>query len=208
MKPETLKRKEEEKETKYKAILDAAEAVMGEEGLTALSINKVARKARIAKGTVYLYFASKEEIIGGLTIRARKSLLDYLQFYCDQKLEPLDRIKGVFWANYYFFKEQYSYHELVSFYEQHTGLTESGELEEASHAISHYIQNLIEEAKLKGVIRQEIDSSAMTFVFWGMVVGVLQIVETKHKMLHTFLGKSEREFYQYFIDSTLKGLIS
>lgn len=208
LKPETIIRKEQEKETKTIAILDAAEAVMREEGLLSLSINKVAKKAKIAKGTVYLYFENKEDIIGSITIRAREKLLDYFKKYCDDKTDPIEKIKGIFWADYYFYKEEYTYHELVSFYEQNTGLIESGHLAETSYAIAHYLEGIIENAKTAQAIRQNIDAPALTFVFWGMVVGILQIVETKQEQLTNILGKSEIEFYRYFVDSTVDGLRS
>jgi len=101
MKSESIKRKEKAKEAKYIAILDAAENIIAQNGLDALSINKVAAKANIAKGTVYLYFENKEEIIGALTIRARTILLEYFKTYCERESDPIMKIKAIFWADYY-----------------------------------------------------------------------------------------------------------
>jgi TetR/AcrR family fatty acid metabolism transcriptional regulator len=47
---------------KHNAILDAARAVFSREGYAASSVDDVAAEAGIAKGTVYLYFKSKEEM--------------------------------------------------------------------------------------------------------------------------------------------------
>jgi AcrR family transcriptional regulator len=49
-------------ERKYGAILDAARAVFSREGYVASSVEDVAAEAGIGKGTVYLYFKSKEEL--------------------------------------------------------------------------------------------------------------------------------------------------
>lgn len=206
MKSETKKKKEREKEAKYIAILNAAESVLKAESLADLSINKVARKAKIAKGTVYLYFESKEEIIGELTIRARKKLLEYFIKYCDRQTDPIEKIKNIFWADYYFYKEHHTYHELVAFYEQKTGLKESAELAEAAFAIAVYVEKIIEDAKSKKLIRQEIESRVQGYIFWGMVVGVLQIINTKKGKFQKYFGKSEKEFYKYFVESTVEGL--
>ncbi len=206
MKPETRKRKELAKELKHRVILNAAEAIIQKDGLDALSINKVAKRAKIAKGTVYLYFESKEEIIGGLTIRARKALLDYFKKYCEKQTDPIEKIKGIFWADYYFFKEQHTYHELVTFYEQNTGLTEKGELVKASMAISKYVSNIILDAKNKKVIHQDIDPGLQGFVFWGMVVGIIQIIDSKKDQLTKYFGKTPKEFYEYFVDNAIAGL--
>lgn len=43
-------------------ILDAALAEFGEQGLAGARLDDIARRAGIAKGTIYLYFANKEEL--------------------------------------------------------------------------------------------------------------------------------------------------
>ena len=199
-------KKEAQKESKYHAILDAAEAVMHEEGLASLSINKVARKAGVAKGTVYLYFEDKEEIIGSLAVKARRLLLDYFKKYIKAQTDPIEKIKAIFWADYYYLKEQHGYHQLITFYEQNTGLKETGELANTGQAISMYIKDVIEDAINQKAIRQDIDSGALSFMFWGMSVGIIQLVETRHEQLKQFLGKSPEEFYTLFINTTVDAM--
>jgi TetR/AcrR family transcriptional regulator, transcriptional repressor for nem operon len=50
-------------------ILDAAERVLVERGLAAATMADVAEAAAVAKGTVYLYFESKTELLAGLRAR-------------------------------------------------------------------------------------------------------------------------------------------
>jgi TetR/AcrR family transcriptional regulator, transcriptional repressor for nem operon len=50
-------------------LLDAAESVLLERGLAATTIADVAEAAGVAKGTVYLYFDSKDAILAGLRAR-------------------------------------------------------------------------------------------------------------------------------------------
>jgi TetR/AcrR family transcriptional regulator, transcriptional repressor for nem operon len=50
-------------------ILDAAERVLVARGLAATTMAEVAEAATVAKGTVYLYFASKAELLAGLRDR-------------------------------------------------------------------------------------------------------------------------------------------
>jgi AcrR family transcriptional regulator len=51
---------------KRSAILAAAQTCFWRNGIRHTSIEDVAREAGVAKGTVYLYFASKEELFGSL----------------------------------------------------------------------------------------------------------------------------------------------
>jgi TetR/AcrR family transcriptional repressor of nem operon len=50
-------------------ILDAAERVLVERGLATTTMADVAEAAAVAKGTVYLYFESKAELLAGLRAR-------------------------------------------------------------------------------------------------------------------------------------------
>jgi len=48
---------------KRQAIRDAVVAVVIEGGLTNVSISKIAKRAGVSAGTIYLYFSSKEELL-------------------------------------------------------------------------------------------------------------------------------------------------
>jgi AcrR family transcriptional regulator len=58
------------------AILDAAIDVFGRQGFPGSTVEEIAHAAHITKGTVYLYFASKEEILA--SILAERSDLPHL----------------------------------------------------------------------------------------------------------------------------------
>ena len=51
-------------------LLDAAMAVFAEKGFAGTKMDDIARRAGVSKGTVYLYFTSKEALIEGIIHRA------------------------------------------------------------------------------------------------------------------------------------------
>jgi AcrR family transcriptional regulator len=53
-------------EERPKQILDAALAVFAERGLAAARLDDIAKRAGVSKGTIYLYFANKEELFRGV----------------------------------------------------------------------------------------------------------------------------------------------
>src|SRR3954447_253002 len=57
-------------------LLDAAEAVLMERGLSAATVADVAQVAGVAKGTMYLHFESKAELLAGLRARYMQRLTD------------------------------------------------------------------------------------------------------------------------------------
>lgn len=48
---------------KYKQIIEAAVEVIAENGYHASQVSKIAKKANVADGTIYLYFKNKEDIL-------------------------------------------------------------------------------------------------------------------------------------------------
>jgi AcrR family transcriptional regulator len=62
-------------EARRAAILDAALRVFGQYGYRRTSMDDIAREAQIGKGTIYLSFASKEEVFQALAQRLAQRML-------------------------------------------------------------------------------------------------------------------------------------
>jgi AcrR family transcriptional regulator len=67
---------------KYDVILAAAKQLFGHYGYRRTSIDDIAQEARIAKGTVYLYFKSKEEIFRALCQQLLDTVLSAAEEAC------------------------------------------------------------------------------------------------------------------------------
>src|SRR5256885_2955318 len=78
MQPEGLppKRRSRRKEARPAEIVEAALALFAERGFAATKLEDVAAKAGIGKGTVYLYFPTKEELFRAVV---RQGLLPNLE---------------------------------------------------------------------------------------------------------------------------------
>jgi AcrR family transcriptional regulator len=65
------------------SILDAAAELLAEVGYQRMTIDEVARKANLGKGTIYLYFESKQDlalsIVDRINVRLRQRLRDILE---------------------------------------------------------------------------------------------------------------------------------
>ena len=62
-------RRRESPDVRREQILDAAEHVLLERGLSSATMADVATRAGVAKGTVYLYYESKAELLAELRVR-------------------------------------------------------------------------------------------------------------------------------------------
>ncbi|OMF86752.1 TetR/AcrR family transcriptional regulator [Paenibacillus sp. FSL R7-0273] len=97
---------------KHTAILDAAYELFGSGGFYETKMSEVAEKAGIAKGTVYLYFKSKEELFLAVTRRDCEGFLEQLE----QKLKHCSSLQAKLTV--------IASHHLLYYYErkQHTKL--------------------------------------------------------------------------------------
>jgi AcrR family transcriptional regulator len=60
-------------------ILDAARQLMEQRGLEAVTMEEIAAAAGVAKGTIYLYFPSKDELIQAIISQVGESLLQDIE---------------------------------------------------------------------------------------------------------------------------------
>jgi len=80
-------RKDEQKEERRRLLLDAARRLFEKAEFGDLTMAAVAAEAKLAKGTVYLYFATKEELFLSL-------LEEELWAWFDEVDAHLDRLRG------------------------------------------------------------------------------------------------------------------
>ncbi|WP_342439548.1 TetR/AcrR family transcriptional regulator [Paenibacillus sp. FSL L8-0436] len=97
---------------KHTAILDAAYELFGSGGFYETKMSKVAEHAGIAKGTVYLYFKSKEELFMAVTRRDCEGFMQQLEHKLEDCTAPTEKLAVI------------AEHHLMYYYErkQHTKL--------------------------------------------------------------------------------------
>ncbi|KAF6637409.1 TetR/AcrR family transcriptional regulator [Paenibacillus sp. EKM208P] len=94
---------------KYEAILDAAYTIFGTKGFYESKISEIAEQAGVAKGTVYLYFKSKEQLFTAVTRRDCEQYLAEMQSALINRTlgEGLLRMANLH-LHYYFKRKQHT----------------------------------------------------------------------------------------------------
>ena len=67
---------ESRKEQKRQSLLDAAYALFTEKGVAKTSVDEIVRGANVAKGTFYLYFHDKDQLLGQLVYNISAQVLE------------------------------------------------------------------------------------------------------------------------------------
>ncbi len=202
----TLERKEKEKENRKSEILKAAVKIMKKNGLNGLNMEQIADETALAKGTIYLYFKSKEEILATLTIKARKLLYKEFIKVDESNLDPLQKLKEIILVNYQFFKKNALFYGLVSLYEANHTLDESEEMYASSSAITAIVAKIANQAKVEGKLNPNLDPLNLTMILWGMTVGILQLLKVRGPLMQKELNITENQILETYLETFISGI--
>lgn len=179
-------RKEREKEQRRNAIIDAAEKVFFKNGFGNATMDDVAETAELSKGTLYLYFISKEDLHYAICLRALDILAEKLQTVYDEELSGAENAFETAKA-YMQFVEDFPdyYNAIISF--------ESSNLDSVNPDYHNHIMKpdsplsafvkVIEKGGRDGSIRRDIPPKELAVLLWSQVNGVLQFLRYKSNFL-------------------------
>ena len=195
-----------EKESRAKSIVEAAENVMKVHGLQGLNMDLVAQETELAKGTLYLYFDSKEKILAELSLKARLLLLDKFNEITAKIENPLEQISAIVWANYEFQQEYPLYSELLSLFEANHQLTQTPELLGVSDKLTKIIAGIIDDAKARRIVKPDLDSQHFAFCLWGMTVGMMLLIKVRGESLRGQNETSVEKMLETFVRVLVNGI--
>lgn len=90
-----MKKFERRKEERPQDILEAALDVFGDFGFKAARMDEIARRAGVVKGTLYLYYPTKEALLKELIIQRIQSVLKTIVQEEDDARTALTRLKSI-----------------------------------------------------------------------------------------------------------------
>ena len=164
-------RRVREKQARFDLILNSARELFKEKGLDHVSMADIAAKAEVAKGTVYIYFQSKHEILYSILepilLRYHKGLDELTQVD-----EPADQtLKKMLDYMFQFYLREPDCHHLVARYEEREA-RKLLSIEKLDRLKSIMRNNLLVVAKVveRGVkqgIFRNIDPWVFSIIYWN-----------------------------------------
>ncbi len=95
MKPQATTKKAVVAAFRTREILAAAKRLLEQEGIDALTMDEIAQAAGVAKGTLYLYFQSKDELIQALLSQVAEAIIGDLEVILAKTDIPQDKLRQV-----------------------------------------------------------------------------------------------------------------
>jgi TetR/AcrR family fatty acid metabolism transcriptional regulator len=164
--------KEKQRGEREALILQVAEEVLMEKGYYETSIDEIAARVGIAKGTVYLHFPSKEDLVIAIFERDMQQLLQYIDSTMSSALTARGKIEAIFdlmHGGIISKRMQLLYSISNSGGLRHLLVEKKGCLREIWDQLSARLNSLLEEGKAAG----EFDSSLPTMVMLSAFYSLL-----------------------------------
>jgi AcrR family transcriptional regulator len=177
-------RREEEKERRRAEILDAAEALYAKKGWDALTVDQVARSARLSRALVYVYFRDKEELLFAIGERAVRLLRDrFIEAAAGHAL-GIDKVEAIGRAYMGYAYEFPHYFDFCTRFQAHSMTINPGSHESgcrvAGDEVMGVVVQVIEAGKRDGSIRPDIGESALfATTLWAFTHGIIQLGTAK-----------------------------
>jgi len=201
-------RKEREREARKKAILGAAKALFFEHGFHSATMDQIAEAAELSKGSLYLYYPSKEELYVTILVEGLEILHEEFQVAVEDMEGWEKKLRNIGSAYYNFYREYRDYFQIL-FLLQHGELASkvSDPLYQRCLEKGLSCLNILSQAIQEGMNEGEIASynpMELAVLLWGSFSGVILLYEEEeHKR---FLPSSLDSLLRTNIDLILAGL--
>ncbi|MBS0001025.1 MAG: TetR/AcrR family transcriptional regulator [Cyclobacteriaceae bacterium] len=184
-------RKEREKENRRNEILDAAEKVFFKKGIDFSTMDEVAEQAELSKGTLYLYFKSKEDIRFAIFQRGAAILNSLMQKNMRTLQTGKERLISLGETFIMFSRNFSDYFRL--FIEIQTSNMEN--LNIGKEAFEDYVRHqspisIVQRCVMQGIqdgsIRRDIPESHLTSTLWSQMLGILMVINNHEHLFRIF----------------------
>lgn len=196
-------RRKREKEQRRNAILNASRKLFFEKGFRHVTVENIARKAELSKGSVYLYFSSKEEIYTQILLSdidkfnkkssqifqngksAAELVMDFACIYVD-----------------FFLNDRELFRIMMTFmlHTEELNLTEdvNQHIIEVTNNTAQVIETILQQGIDRGEFPRDINLRQSRNALWGLLNGITS--------LHLFTGREANK--EERIRSTIQGSLN
>jgi AcrR family transcriptional regulator len=182
-------RRQEEKDRRRSEIVDAAETLYRDLGWDAVTMDSVAKRARLSRALVYVYFKDKGELLLAITERGLELLCTRFEEASSRAPRGIDQIEAIGRAYMAFGLEFPHYFDATARLEQRaTEVVEKDSAEASVLCLGRKVHDVVVAAlqagQRDGSVRADVgDLNVTSRVLWGFTHGLTQIALTKARPL-------------------------
>lgn len=155
-------------EQKRKRICVAAIDTFKEKNFSQATVSEIASKAKVGKGTFYLYFDNKLGLLDFLLEYGTQKLIEYVKSFINIENNPEKKLKQLIDAQLEFFN---NHRDFFSFFVREMWVHREGLEEQIYKLKDEYIaviEDIVEEGSQKGIFKS-VDKETISSGLFGML---------------------------------------
>lgn len=191
-------RKEREKEARREEILDAAYKVFVAKGLAGATVDDIAAAAELSKGTIYLYFRSKEDLYLAVTTRGLDIMLRIFEASAAKGGDPIQQIWNLSDAYNTFYEEHREYFRMLAFFENpemHDTVSEEMLADCQTHdaKVWGFVSGVMKNAIDAGYLHAGLNPLEVGMMLWSNTTGLLRQLDRNEEYWSGRMGLDLRK---------------
>ena len=183
----TAKRQGAERRNRDLDVMASATSVMSERGYSATSIQEIADRVGVLKGSLYHYFSSKEELLFRILSESHSESEQITQDVAALGLEPLEELSEFLRRECLWFLSNVNRANIYFTESSHLTGDRLKQIKRSGRGFTEHLQNLITASQAAGHITSDIDASLLT----RYVLGSLNNVRSWPTRSSTAFSKEE-----------------
>ena len=204
-------RRQEERDRRRAEIVDAAEALYAETGWDGITMDQVARRARLSRALLYVYFEDKDDLHLALVERALEALRESFEAAKQDRPSGIAEVEAIGRAYLAYSRDKPHYFDACARYQAHrVGEGEARANEAACMVAGHRCHEVIVASLDRGIadgsIRKDLGNPYVTALsLWAFSHGLIQIAATKGGQIE-HEGTPVEEFIEHALELALRSL--
>lgn len=142
---------------KYEAIIDAAIRVIAENGYHNAQVSKIAREAKVADGTIYLYFENKDDMLISIFNEKMGAFIETVREAATRLASPSDQLRELISLHFAFLENNPKLAIVTQIELRQSNRTVRMGIRETLRKYMDVIDDIIRSGIEKGVFRPDID---------------------------------------------------
>jgi TetR/AcrR family transcriptional regulator len=196
-----IERKEREKEHRKEEILDAAQKIFFEKGLAAATMDEIAEEAELSKGTLYLYYKSKEDMYLGVMMRGMEELHAKFERIGLSNISTVEKMVMLGDAYKVHFYKHRKFFRMTNFLQSpHFHKQVSDEMKQTCDAEGqkawNVINDILERGVKEGVLRSDCNPIELGVILWSNTTALLSRIDNE--------GESWKKRFNIDLEHTLE----
>jgi AcrR family transcriptional regulator len=207
-------RRRAENDARGARIMSAAARAFARRGVENATMEMIAREANVAVGTIYLHFASRDEVYLNLCADRGTQLGAGYREVIARGLKPLEEIRALAQVYIEYLHESADpilISEPTPYYEIRKRLWRSSEIRafDRGARIRHEVFGLFESSVRRafeaGLIADSLGPTGVTIAIWSILNGAFMVTRDREYLVHA-IGFEPEGFVAKALDSYLQGI--